>query len=66
MASALMTAHSHATVTLCTLTCTNTGPALTIEERFEERFSFKMNFYRVLEWRMRRWVSEGKAVVVVG
>eukprot|EP00775_Hariotina_reticulata_P013000 gene13000-13129_t len=42
------------------------GPALTSEEKLEERLAFKLNFYKVLEWRVRRWLAAGRAVLVVG
>eukprot|EP00879_Flechtneria_rotunda_P023622 GHRR01024993.1.p1 GENE.GHRR01024993.1~~GHRR01024993.1.p1 ORF type:complete len:629 (+),score=275.46 GHRR01024993.1:393-2279(+) len=37
-----------------------------MEERLEERLEYKLNFYKVLELRLRHWVAAGRAVIVVG
>ncbi|WIA12049.1 hypothetical protein OEZ85_012128 [Tetradesmus obliquus] len=42
------------------------GPAITSEERVEERMAFKMLFYKVLELRLQQWLAAGRACLVVG
>lgn len=37
-----------------------------MEERIEERLALKLNFYRVLEWRLRAYLAAGRRVLVVG
>lgn len=42
------------------------GPAITSEERAEERSAYKRTFYEALELRMNRALAERRRVLVVG